>query len=207
MRIKVIQISGKAVLPLITAYLTSLHYFRFIMYRFSNTHISVASLKDVTAVTHLLNSAYRGESSKRGWTTEAHLISGNIRTDENNLKQIMQQPQSVILKYVNGAGEIIGCVNLQQHDAKVYLGMFSVLPHLQGSGIGKQILAAADEYAKHLQCISVYMSVISVREELISWYKRNGYVATGERKPFIEDNLTGKHLQPLEFIILEKILD
>ena len=50
------------------------------------------------------------------------------------------------------------------------------------------------------------MSVISLRTELINWYERYGYKDTGERKPFIEDSLTGKHLQPLEFMIMEKAL-
>ena len=48
------------------------------------------------------------------------------------------------------------------------------------------------------------MTVISVRTELINWYKRHGYADTGNKKTFKEDGLSGKHLQPLEFIVLEK---
>ena len=79
-------------------------------------------------------------------------------------------------------------------------------PHLQGGGIGKQLLFAAEEYAKHHLFYSIYMTVISVRTELIDWYKRHGYLDTGKRKAFREDGLTGKHLQPLEFMVLEKKL-
>ena len=82
--------------------------------------------------------------------------------------------------------------------------MFSVSPKSQRFGIGKQLLKAAEEYARHLQCRVIYMTVIIAREELINWYKRYGYKDTGERKPFAEDGLTGKHLQPLEFMVLEK---
>jgi ribosomal protein S18 acetylase RimI-like enzyme len=82
--------------------------------------------------------------------------------------------------------------------------MFSVAPQLQGAGIGKQLLLAADEYGLQLHCISIYMTVISIRTELINWYQRYGYKDTGERKPFIEDGLTGKHMQTLEFMVLEK---
>jgi len=57
-----------------------------------------------------------------------------------------------------------------------------------------------------LNCRSIYMTVITVRTELVSWYQRHGYADTGERKPFLEDGLTGKHLQPLEFMVLEKPL-
>lgn len=174
------------------------------MHSFSNHNISIATEADIPAINHLLNSAYRGETSKQGWTTEAHLIAGETRTNEASLKQVMEQYGSVFLKYTNSQQQTIGCVNLQQHGEKLYLGMFSVEPQLQGSGIGKQLLQAAEEYAKALHCTAIYMSVITVRTELIQWYERNGYKDTGERKFFKEDELTGRHLQPLEFMILEK---
>ncbi len=176
------------------------------MYSFTNAYITIANIADIPAITSLLNNAYRGENSKQGWTTEADLIAGDVRTDENNLQEVMQQTGSVFLKYTNDEQEITGCVNLQQHGDKIYLGMFSVLPQLQGGGIGKQLLKAAEEYAGQVQCSSIYMAVISVRSELINWYKRHGYADTGERKPFFEDGLTGKHLQALEFMVMIKLL-
>ena len=175
-------------------------------FQFTNVQVSLAQIADIAAITQLLNSAYRGDSSRKGWTTEADLIGGERRTDENNLQQVMEQEGSVVLKYISDKNAIIGCVNLQQHGQKIYLGMFSVSPELQGRGIGRQILQAAEEYALSLHCTAIYMSVISVRQELIDWYIRNGYRDTGEKKAFPEDGLTGKHLQPLEFIILEKQL-
>lgn len=171
---------------------------------FSNNHISIAAAPDNTAITALLNSAYRGEQSKKGWTTEAHLIAGAQRTDEDGVKQVMQKAGSVFLKYTNAANELAGCVNLQQHNNKLYLGMLSVTPVLQGGGVGKQLLQAAEEYALQNGIGIIYMSVISVRAELINWYRRHGYNDTGERIPFIEDGKSGKHLQPLEFMMLEK---
>jgi ribosomal protein S18 acetylase RimI-like enzyme len=173
---------------------------------FSNPAIAIAAMANVEAIKNLLNSAYRGEASKQGWTTEANLIAGGTRTDDASLQKLMQQAGSVFLKYTNLQQQIIACVNLQQHSNKIYLGMFSVLPQLQGGGIGKQILQAAEEYTRHLQCISIYMSVVSVRTELIDWYKRHGYADTGERKVFNEDEVSGKHLQPLEFMMLEKLV-
>ena len=174
------------------------------MQLFSNSKIKIAGPVDIPALIALLNTAYRGESSKQGWTTEADIIAGDKRTDETNLRDIMEQAGSIFLQYLNDQSQIIGCVNLQQHGNKIYLGMFSVYPRLQGAGIGKEMLQAADEYARHLNCSTIYMSVISVRTALINWYKRHGYEETGERKPFVEDALTGKHLQPLEFLILER---
>lgn len=163
-------------------------------------------MADIAAINDLLNNAYRGDSSKQGWTTEAGLIAGNVRTDETTVQQVMEQDGSVFLIYTDDEQKITGCVNLQQHGDKIYLGMFSVSPQLQGGGMGKQLLKAAEEYTQHVQCVAIYMTVISVRTELINWYKRHGYMDTGERKPFIEDGLTGKHLQALEFMVLEKPL-
>lgn len=168
--------------------------------------IELATTADAKQIEQLLNSAYRGESSRKGWTTEADLIAGERRTDEASVIAVMNQPGSVVLKYTDDQGAIIGTVNLQKHENRLYLGMFSVSPDLQGGGIGKQLLKAAEDYAHKVQCGSIYMSVISVRKELIDWYKRNGYAETGERKAFIEDDLTGKHLQPLDFLILEKFI-
>ncbi|HOZ67990.1 MAG TPA: GNAT family N-acetyltransferase [Chitinophagaceae bacterium] len=173
---------------------------------FSDPHIGFAGTTDIPAIMELLNSAYRGESSRKGWTTEADLIAGNVRTDEQNLTDVMAIPGSVFLKYTNEDGQLQGCVNLQVQDQRVYLGMFSVHPGLQGTGIGKIILRSAEEFALSRDCTRIYMSVISVRAELIAWYQRHGYADTGERKAFKEDGLTGKHLRELEFMTLEKPL-
>ena len=174
------------------------------MISFSNKNIAVASVADMAAIAILLNSAYRGESSKQGWTSEANIIAGDVRTDENSLLELIKQPNCVMVKYTDDEQQIIGCVNLQQQDNKIYLGMLSVRPQLQGGGVGKQLLNAAEEYARHLQCLTVYMTVVTVRTELIDWYKRYSYKDTGERKSFTEDGLTGKHLQTLEFMVMEK---
>jgi ribosomal protein S18 acetylase RimI-like enzyme len=166
--------------------------------------IAKATIEDIPQLVTLLNSAYRGEDSKQGWTTEADLIAGEQRTDAASVTEVLNQPGSVILKYTDEKGQIIGTVNLQVHERGLYLGMFAVSPVLQGGGIGKQLLKAADDYAKEVSVATIYMSVVSVRKELIDWYKRHGYTETGERKAFVEDEVTGKHLQPLEFLILEK---
>lgn len=174
--------------------------------RFQNPNIQFATKEDIIPLKNLLNKAYRGEAARKGWTHEADLIEGEVRTDENNLSNVMDIPGSVFLKYLKEDGKIIGCVNLQNQKTNLYLGMFGVNPEIQGQGIGKIILAAADEYALHLGISKIIMTVISVRAKLIGWYNKNGYLPTGEIIPFKEDGLTGKHLQPLEFVVLEKIL-
>ncbi|RYD80198.1 MAG: GNAT family N-acetyltransferase [Sphingobacteriales bacterium] len=173
---------------------------------FSDSAIQIAGLDDVPTLINLLNKAYRGDDSKKGWTTEAHLIEGDTRTDADSVKEVIEKEDTVMLKYINETKEIIGCVNLQKHINKIYLGMFAVSPQLQGGGVGKKLLQAAEEYAKQKKCTAIYMTVISVRSELINWYKRHGYVDTGKKRSFQEDGVSGKHLQQLEFIVLEKPL-
>jgi len=172
----------------------------------TNSPIRLAGMDDVPALVALLNSAYRGEESKKGWTNEAHLIDGHIRSDAASVKAILEKSGSVILKYQNKNHELIGCVNLQKQEKEIYLGMFAVNPLQQGKGIGKKLLQAAEAYALSVHRYTIQMTVISLRIELTNWYKRHGYTDTGERKPFSEDGISGKHLQQLEFVVLEKQL-
>jgi ribosomal protein S18 acetylase RimI-like enzyme len=166
--------------------------------------VSKATLADIPELNVLVNSAYRGESSKKGWTTEADLLGG-IRTDDESLANLLSKERSAMLLYKNDEGKIVGCVNLQQHEDKVYLGMLTVNPELQGGGVGKILLKASDDYTKEIGCKKIYMTVISIRQELIDWYKRHGYKETGERKPFPKDDPKfGLPKVPLEFIVLEK---
>jgi ribosomal protein S18 acetylase RimI-like enzyme len=165
--------------------------------------ITKATLQDIPALNILINSAYRGETSKKGWTTEANLLEGK-RTNEDELTETILNPKNTILKYTEG-NQIIGSVLLVEKEHQLYLGMLTVSPELQNSGIGKKMLAEAENYAKILGLSSIIMTVISVREELIAWYKRHGYVDTGKREAFPESEI---HVtiseQPLEFIYLEK---
>lgn len=167
-------------------------------------NIQIANLQDVSALEALLNAAYRGENSRKGWTSEADLISGEIRTNSQELENLIATKGSVLLKYTDTNKELIGCVNLQLQDQNVYLGMLSVAPNLQANGIGKQLLLEAEKYAKANKCIRIFMTVISVRKELIDWYLRNNYVLTGETKPFPTDHSSGIPNQELEFVVLEK---
>ena len=168
-----------------------------------NEKISVASLPDIPQLLKLINSAYRGEDAKKGWTHEAELIDGDIRTDETSLKQVIRTPGAVILKYEQ-EGQTVGCVYLQKKGDRLYLGMLSVSPEIQAQGIGKKLLKAADEHAKKNNCSVIEMTVISVRHELIAWYERNGYHKTSKREPFPNDGRFGNPRQDLEFVYLEK---
>jgi ribosomal protein S18 acetylase RimI-like enzyme len=161
--------------------------------------------EDIVSLNTLINSAYRGEFSKKGWTTEAHLLEGS-RTTEVELLDIIQDASHTILKYSDN-GKIIGCVLLKVKANELYLGMLTVSPDLQNSGIGKKLLRQAEVFAVEMQLPKIVMTVITVREELIAWYKRNGYVDTGAREPFpVSDVFNPTTKEPLEFMVLEKII-
>ena len=165
--------------------------------------ITNATLEDVSTLNKLINSAYRGESSKKGWTTEANILEGS-RTTKKELTEIIQDKKNTILKFTEN-NEIIGCVLLIEKKEQLYLGMLTVSPELQNSGIGKKLMQQAEIHASALGLPKIVMMVITVREELISWYKRNGYVDTGVREPFpSSDVFSQTSNEPLEFMVLEK---
>lgn len=167
--------------------------------------IEIASRQDIPALVALINSAYRGEGSKQGWTTEADLIQG-LRTDEENLGEIIADPATTFLKYSNEEGQIVACMRLQQQQDRLYLGMLTVSPALQAQGLGKKLLKAADEMALAKNCRSIFMTVFSVRSELVAWYERHGYQKTGKVIPFKHNEKYEIVTQELEFFELEKLI-
>ncbi|HEX8331715.1 MAG TPA: GNAT family N-acetyltransferase [Segetibacter sp.] len=164
-----------------------------------------ADINDIPDLVKLVNSAYRGQASKKGWTTEADLLDG-IRTDDDSLEEMLGKPGATILKFLNDNGDIAGSVYLQKQHEKLYLGMLTVSPEIQAKGIGKQLLKVSEDYALNVGCSVVTMTVISVRKELIEWYERHGYRSTGKTEPFPNDVRFGIPKQKLEFIVMEKEL-
>lgn len=170
-----------------------------------NYQITPASAEDVPVLNKLVNSAYRGESSRKGWATEADLIDGT-RIDEAAMLDLIRDKNTTILKYVEN-NKILGCVELRIENESLYLGMLTVNPDLQAKGIGKILMTAGEDFGRRNNCKKVKMTVVSVRDKLIAWYERHGYSLTGERKPFkMPDERFGIPRQPLEFVVMEKNL-
>ena len=163
----------------------------------------IATKDDLTELDKLVNSAYRGESSRKGWTTEADLLGG-IRTSVASLNEMISKKNAVIL--IAEEMDMEGCVFLEQQGKALYLGMLTVKPELQGKGIGAKLMAASEERAKELGCHTIKMTVITDRHELIAYYKRKGFVDTGERAPFPDDPKFGLPKKLLEFMVMEKTL-
>lgn len=165
-----------------------------------------AQSEDVAQIVALVNSAYRGESSRAGWTTEADFLDGT-RTDAVEVSNLIAAPGSVILLCFAGT-ELTGCVHLERHGDEASLGMLVVKPVRQGRGIGSRIMDAAEDFVReHWGAARIVMAVIVFRHELIAYYERRGYRRTGTRKEFPSDPRYGiPKVIGLEFELLEKRL-
>jgi ribosomal protein S18 acetylase RimI-like enzyme len=162
---------------------------------------------DVDALVALIESAYRGDSSRAGWTTEADLLGGQ-RTDPQGVLEVIKAPESRLLT-VERDGRIVACCQLEHHGDHAYFGMFAVSPAQQGTGLGKIVMAEAERLAQETWGVTeMQMTVIDVREDLIAWYERRGYRRTGKTKPFpYGDERYGIPLRPdLRFELLVKPL-
>ncbi|TAM59008.1 MAG: GNAT family N-acetyltransferase [Rhodanobacter sp.] len=138
---------------------------------------------DVPAIVALVQSAYRGDASRAGWTTEADLLDGQ-RIDPEGVTQVIGKPDSRVL-LAERNGRLIACCQIEKQGDTGYFGMFSVVPGEQGSGLGKQVLAEAERLAREQwQCRAMRMTVIEQRGDLIAWYERRGYRRSGEYQPF-----------------------
>ncbi|MDQ8044491.1 MAG: GNAT family N-acetyltransferase [Solirubrobacteraceae bacterium] len=162
-------------------------------YRFATT-------VDVPAIHALVESAYRGEASEQGWTSESHLLGGQ-RIDEGMLVDLLSTPGALVV-LVERDARLVACCELRgpigtigddpaivtPDDGPVgaaYFGMFAVDPTLQGDGIGREVLAEAERIAaSQLGATRMEMTVIEQRGALVGWYERRGYARTGEVKPF-----------------------
>lgn len=143
----------------------------------------LATPADAAAIGKLVTSAYRGEASRAGWTTEADLLDGQ-RVDAAGLAEIIAKPGSLVLLAERGV-LLLACCHVEKQGDACYFGMFAVDPSRQGAGLGKRVLAEAERIARDdFGCTRMEMTVISVRDELIAWYGRRGYRRTGRYKPF-----------------------
>lgn len=143
-----------------------------------------ATLNDVASIVALVNSAYRGESSRQGWTTEEHLLGGQ-RADHDMIRDLILKPETALLLGRDEEGLLVANVHLEKSGDSCYLGMLTVKPTLQNAGLGKQLLDYSEAYARSVWgSVRMEMTVINVRQELLAYYERRGYRPTGQRVAF-----------------------
>ncbi len=176
-----------------------------------------ATEADIEPIRELVTSAYRGEASRAGWTTEADLLDGQ-RTDAEEIRALIADASGVVLLAESAAPEdaqrrLVACCRIGHNEGGAadegYFGMFSVDPAAQAGGIGRQVLAEAERLlATRFGFRTVVMTVIEQRLELIAWYERRGYVNTGVHKPFPygDERFGIPRRDDLRFVVLEKRL-
>ncbi len=169
----------------------------------------LARQDDIDSVVALVESAYRGDASRVGWTTEADLIDGQ-RTDSDAVHEAIEDHASRLVLLVADGGPI-SCYRLERRPpTRAYFGMFCVRPDRQGGGIGRTMLADAEQRAgREWEATELHMTVIRQRSDLIAWYEWLGYRRTGDTAPFpYGDERYGRPTRPdLEFVYLAKRLD
>jgi GNAT superfamily N-acetyltransferase len=166
-----------------------------------------ATLADVPRVVALVERAYRGEVSRKGWTTEADLLDGQ-RTDPAEVEGLVSGPRSHLLLATSSDDTLLGSAALTDEGDALYFGMFAVEPSLQGGGVGKAMLDRAEETARSLGRPRLRMTVIAQRAELIAWYARRGYAPTGKIAtfPYGDPRFGHPKRDDLYFVILEKVI-
>jgi GNAT superfamily N-acetyltransferase len=173
-------------------------------------NLCLATAKDCSSIAKLVNSAYRGDTSKLGWTTEADLLGGQ-RTDEADLMNWIQSQNQVLLFLPHAEGPK-GCVKLNRDPDnlnKAHLGMLTIQPSTQNKGLGRQTLQEAEVWAQENWNInSIEITVIQLREELIAWYERRGFRLTGAIRPFPygQPAFGLPKREDLHFVVMEKLL-
>jgi len=173
-----------------------------------NNPLAPAELNDLAAIATLMNAAFRGAVSDRNWSVESGYIIGE-RTNEGLLREEVNGGACFLLAKDEDTQALQGCVSLRLLSPEAwYLGSLTVDPLLQNTGFGRKLLHAAEEYAVQHGARAIEMTVVHVRDSLISWYVRRGYLLTGERRPFpYGDNRFGTPTRDdLEFVVLEKSL-
>lgn len=170
--------------------------------------IRLATAADIASLLDLVHSAYRGDSARAGWTHEADLLDGQ-RTDAQALGALLADDRQRIL-IAEKEARAIGCVQVSDEgNGTAYLGMLSVDPRLQASGLGKRLIVAAEAAAREwFDAARMEMTVIEQRTELVAYYERRGYRRTGETRPFpLDDPRFGLPRQrDLRFVVLAKAL-
>lgn len=173
-------------------------------------HFRKAVLTDVEAVVELVNMAYRGETSRAGWTTEADILDG-LRTSVNEVQRLIASENTIVLLCLNDE-ELLGSICLEKETKNeneqtiVHIGMFVIKPTLQAKGLGKNLLAEAEKLAQETWTADKFqMHVITLRHELIAFYERRGYLRTGILSEFpVNPAIWQPKLDGLQLEMLEK---
>jgi len=155
----------------------------------ANTRIRTALERDVDALARLINSAFR---------VEQPFIDGD-RTNPDGVRTYMEKGKFLLAEDAAG---IAACVYVELRGDRGYLGLLGVDPQRQGTGLGRKLMDAAENFFRRAGCVAVDLRVVSARTPLPSFYRRLGYLETGTA-PFAPD-VPAK--VPCHYILMSKTL-
>jgi GNAT superfamily N-acetyltransferase len=111
------------------------------------------------------------------------------RIDEERLSKMLAKGKCLVAE--DEGGRIIGVVYVEQNGTRGYFGMLAVKRWLQGTGIGRAMVGAAEDYCRQQGCTAMDINVLSLRRELLPFYRMLGYVETAT-----EDFYPSRPLRP-----------
>jgi ribosomal protein S18 acetylase RimI-like enzyme len=166
----------------------------------------IASEKDAKALSDLINAAYRGAGGQHGWTHEADLISGERTRSTDVAAMISDGSTTFLVRRSDNPPALLACVAVQMNDANsCTISMLAVAPERQVAGLGRALLADAEQFAANRGAKIARMTVVEQRESLLAWYARRGYRRTGyEAFPYGDDSVGTPLRDDLQFVVLEK---
>jgi ribosomal protein S18 acetylase RimI-like enzyme len=173
----------------------------------TSVSIHPARPADADVLTDLIRSAYRGQDSRAGWTSEADLVEGE-RISRDQVLAMISAGGSLLLVGAD-ASQIVACCQLRNQGAGLaYFGTFAVSPQAQGAGLGRQLMTEAERQAvAAFAATRLEMTVLAQQDRLIAYYERRGFRRTGETRPFPADPRYARPLRDdLYFVVLEKPL-
>jgi GNAT superfamily N-acetyltransferase len=149
----------------------------------------VAGLGDVDALVRLINAAF---------VVERHIFDGD-RTHSEAVHTLLEKGKFLVLE--DSAG-LAGCVYVEPRGDRGYIGLLSVDPLRQGSGLGRRLMDEAEGFIRGAGCIAAELRVVSARTPLPAFYRHLGYAET--HKSALPPELSPK--VPCEFIYMSKTL-
>ena len=152
--------------------------------------MNIASPEDVGDLLPVINTAYE---------VEKFFVEGD-RTNEATIRRMMSA--GVFLTARDESGRLEGCVYVELRGDRGYFGMLSVDPSRQGRGVGRRLIDAAEDYARANGCTAMDIRVVNLRTELPPFYRKLGYVETGDVEPASDP----RALQPFYFVRMSKSL-
>jgi len=145
--------------------------------------------RDAESITRLVNAAFR---------PERFFIDAD-RTSTEKVLGLLQKGKFLLAEE---GGTLVGCVYVELRGKRGYFGLLAVDPARQRSGLGKQLVAAAEEDCRSAGCRVMDLTIVNLRKELPGLYGHLGYVEIGTL-PFPSDQQAN---QPCHLIQMSKPL-